>query len=358
MDKIKTIHYLRGIAALLVVCFHIREYINGVYAQQNLGDLLFLSGASGVDLFFIISGFIIAMSTDKKHETNLTFIIKRIFRIYPVFLISLIIFIAVNNVFTLDEIIRSALLLHKNYSASAPFYDYNILYPAWTLTYEIYFYIIFVISLSISKRHATVIASFILAAPVLFFQSYFNGEVSLAADTNINVDIPLIGPIIKLVSSPMMLEFIYGMILYKLYNALKNYKNINTSIVSVFLTGTYVCMFFSGYRFGYGPVNFGLWALVLLVGCLLYERFNTVADYKVLNALGDYSYSMYLSHAFIISFFQKNPEFIPVYNMGNGISKLAFTILCVILVSYLLYNFVEKPGIRLGRRLINKLNDI
>ncbi|HBE5860281.1 TPA: acyltransferase, partial [Escherichia coli] len=76
MDKIKTIHYLRGIAALLVVCFHIREYINGVYAQQNLGDLLFLSGASGVDLFFIISGFIIAMSTDKKHETTRTFIIK------------------------------------------------------------------------------------------------------------------------------------------------------------------------------------------------------------------------------------------------------------------------------------------
>lgn len=358
MNKIKTIHYLRGIAALLVVCFHIREYINGVYAQQNLGDLLFLSGASGVDLFFIISGFIIAMSTDKKHETTRTFIIKRIFRIYPVFIVSLMIFISINNVFPLNEIIRSALLLHKNYGASAPFYDYNILYPAWTLTYEIYFYLVFVISLAIYKRHAVVIASLMLAAPVLFFQFYFNGAISIAADTNINVDMPFLGPLIKLMASPMMFEFIYGMVLYKIYNQMVKYKNVNITIISVFLTGTYVCMFFSGYRFGYGPVNFGLWALILLVGCLLYERFNSVADYKVLNTLGDYSYSMYLSHAFIISFFQKNSDMIPIYSMGNGVTKMAFTILCVVLVSYLLYNFVEKPGIILGRRLINKLNEV
>ncbi|MCU3444550.1 acyltransferase family protein [Enterobacter asburiae] len=336
MEKIKTIHYLRGIAALLVVCFHIREYINGVYAQQNLGDLLFLSGASGVDLFFIISGFIIAMSTDKKHETTRTFIIKRIFRIYPVFIVSLMIFISINNVFPLNEIIRSAMFLHRNYESSAPFYGYNILYPAWTLTYEIYFYAVFVISLAISKKHVVVTASFILAAPVLFFQLYFNGEISLSADTNINASIPLLEPTIKLLSSPMMVEFIYGMVLYKLYNAFKNYRTVNITIISVFLTGTYVCMFFSGYRFGYGPVNFGLWALVLLIGCLLYERFNSVADYKVLNTLGDYSYSMYLSHAFIISFFQKNPDMIPIYSMGNGIPKMMFTILCVVLVSYLL----------------------
>lgn len=358
MDKIKTIHYLRGIAALLVVCFHIREYINGVYAQQNLGDLLFLSGASGVDLFFIISGFIITMSTDKKHETTRTFIIKRIFRIYPIFIVSLIIFISINNVYPLNEIIRSALLLHKNYEAPAPFYGYNILYPAWTLTYEVYFYIVFFVSMYLSKNNVVTLASLMLAVPVLCLQAYFNGDVSLAADTNINVDIHFLGSILKIMASPMMFEFIYGMVLYKIYNLMEKYKNANITIISVFLAGLYFCMFFSGYRFGYGPVNFGLWALVLLIGCLLYERFNSVADYKVLNALGDYSYSMYLSHAFIISFFQKNSDMIPIYNIGGGITKITFTILCVVLVSHLLYNYVERPGIILGRRIINKLNEV
>lgn len=61
-----TIHYIRGIAALLVVLFHFRADLNKVYSQQDLGDLLFGSGMSGVDLFFIISGFIIVLSTKIK----------------------------------------------------------------------------------------------------------------------------------------------------------------------------------------------------------------------------------------------------------------------------------------------------
>ncbi len=52
-----TIQMLRGIAALLVVMFHIRGTLNGVYAQSNLGDLLFQSGSAGVDLFFCYKWF-------------------------------------------------------------------------------------------------------------------------------------------------------------------------------------------------------------------------------------------------------------------------------------------------------------
>ncbi|EIR2665175.1 acyltransferase family protein [Escherichia coli] len=64
--KLNSIQVMRGIAALMVVGFHYRTSLNGVYAQTNLGDLLFLNGAFGVDLFFIISGFIIVYSTKNK----------------------------------------------------------------------------------------------------------------------------------------------------------------------------------------------------------------------------------------------------------------------------------------------------
>ena len=78
MKKVKSIHYLRGIAALLVVAYHNKQYLNEVYAQKDLGDLLFISGGFGVDLFFIISGFIIMLSSQKK-ETNspINFMIRR-----------------------------------------------------------------------------------------------------------------------------------------------------------------------------------------------------------------------------------------------------------------------------------------
>ncbi|HBD4263822.1 TPA: acyltransferase, partial [Escherichia coli] len=122
MKKVKSIHYLRGIAALLVVAYHNKQYLNEVYAQKDLGDLLFISGGFGVDLFFIISGFIIMLSSQKK-ETNspINFMTRRFFRIYPVFFICTILFFLLNPVFTESELLRSLFLLHLDYYSEAPF---------------------------------------------------------------------------------------------------------------------------------------------------------------------------------------------------------------------------------------------
>lgn len=78
----------------MVVGFHYRTSLNGVYAQTNLGDLLFLNGAFGVDLFFIISGFIIVYSTKNKAEnTPPLFLYQKDFQNLPC-LYNSIIFIA------------------------------------------------------------------------------------------------------------------------------------------------------------------------------------------------------------------------------------------------------------------------
>ncbi|RAY33797.1 acyltransferase, partial [Enterobacter kobei] len=90
MNKIQSIHLLRGMAALFVVLFHFRGYLNGVYAQKDLGTILFGSGAFGVDLFFMISGFIIALST-QSITSKTVFAIRRFFRIYPAFIVIFII---------------------------------------------------------------------------------------------------------------------------------------------------------------------------------------------------------------------------------------------------------------------------
>lgn len=84
LGKVKSIHYLRGLAALMVVFYHLKATLNNVYAQKDLGDILFNSGAFGVDLFFIISGFIIFYSTEKKESSMpLKYMLRRFFRIYP-----------------------------------------------------------------------------------------------------------------------------------------------------------------------------------------------------------------------------------------------------------------------------------
>lgn len=350
MDKIRSIHYLRGIAALLVVCFHLRVDINGVYAQSNLGNLLFDGGASGVDLFFIISGFIITMSADKNNESFTNFAIKRIFRIYPVFISMLILFVVINNYYSFGEIIRSAFFINTNFSREAPFFGYNILVPAWTLTYEVYFYIIFSISIFISQKNAVYISSALLITPVIAYQLFFNHQISLDATMQLNVNIPIIGSLMKLQSSPMMIEFVYGMFLYKLYTIdfhIKHYKILSFSLISI-----YVYSFFSGYRYGYGPINFGFWALMIFIGCLLYEKHNKLRDNAVLNSLGNYSYSIYLSQLIVTSSFYHIKNDLGLFrDATNGFSSMIFTISTIIVFSYFLYHFIEKPSIKAGRYL-------
>ena len=79
---IKSVHYLRGLAALIVVLFHFRYYLNDHYEQhQQLGDALFANGAFGVDLFFIISGFIICYATERTETKPLmSYVLKSTLR--------------------------------------------------------------------------------------------------------------------------------------------------------------------------------------------------------------------------------------------------------------------------------------
>lgn len=66
----------------MVVLFHFRGVLNDVYAQKDLGNILFRWGEIGVDAFFIISGFIICLSTKNKTPAK-EFVLKKIFQDLP-----------------------------------------------------------------------------------------------------------------------------------------------------------------------------------------------------------------------------------------------------------------------------------
>lgn len=351
-DKIKSIHYLRGIAALLVVAFHLRGLINNTYAQKNLGDLLFFSGPSGVDLFFIISGFIIAYSTaHQPTKAKSIFVVKRLFRVYPVYIISLILFCMVIVPSDLQSFIRSALLIHLDYSKDAPFFGYSLILPAWTLTYELYFYLVFLIAMSISHRQRIVLAASMLIIPMALIQKHYNGEVSLSGFTQLNGN-PEIG-FIKLLASPMLLEFVYGMFFYWAMDYIKKVPHKN--IIAFACVSFAVCAFFARYRFGYGPLNFGLWAFVLFLGCMVYEAGTEIKKNRVLNFLGDISYSLYITHGAVNAILIRKLSWLPVYSSGPGFAKMLFACAIFIVVAYITYNFIEKPFIKLGRRVCNKI---
>ena len=356
VEKIRSIHYLRGVAALAVVAFHLRSNLNGVYAQENLGYLLFSGGASGVDLFFIISGFIIALSTAKKSQSNTSdFIIKRVFRIYPILIISLFLLFFIMPDSNISNYLRSAIPLHANYKDEAPFFGWNSLITAWTLTYELYFYMIFIISMSISHKFRTLICSSIILATIFCSQLYFNGGVNLSGGSSISMaEESNIGMFLRFASSPMMIEFVYGMLLYNLRNV---YKHVPMPNVVIFLgVSFYICCFMSGYRGGFGPVNFGIWGLLIVISSLVLESNRELKYNSILSFFGDISYSLYMSHILVIELFRQAWPDAPIYSAGAGFSRFLLLMSISIVVSYFAFTYIEKPFIKYGRRLISEIN--
>jgi exopolysaccharide production protein ExoZ len=131
MNKIVSIQLLRGIACLLVLQVHVLPnlYIfSGKY-----------SGSIGVDLFFVISGFIIASTCDRlaKKQPVRNYLINRFSRVWPFYLLATIVTAVVRYIFhdpfTLLQLAKGLLFLPQ---VSDP-----VLFVGWTLNHEILFYL-------------------------------------------------------------------------------------------------------------------------------------------------------------------------------------------------------------------------
>lgn len=356
---ILTIHYIRGIAALLVVLFHFRADLNKVYAQQDLGDLLFGSGMAGVDLFFIISGFIIVVSTRKIENRNcLKFVIRRFFRIYPMLIVSVIAFwILMTDMGSYLLLLKSIIPLQLNYNDSAPYFGYNLLNPAWTLTYEIYFYSVFLIGMAVSHKHRVLISSLILISLMISLQWCF-GDISLDANTSINVHGGAqLTPLLKISSSPMIVEFIIGMILSEIY--LKyNKKKLSINLLPLTLVGIslYVILFASKAYFTHGIYGFGAWAVILIISLLAYEMTKNVKEIKSLIFLGNISYTLYITHIVTAVIISNYSVYIPIYAHASGFSMMMIYLTSSLLVAYICHIFIEKPMHHVSRKILTRLD--
>ncbi len=363
LGKVKSIHYLRGLAALMVVFYHLKATLNDVYAQKDLGDILFNSGAFGVDLFFIISGFIICYATEKKESSMpLKYTLRRFFRIYPLLFICLaIMYLFLNNQGGLPSLFRSAVPLNANFEAGSPFFGYNLLGPAWTLSYEIAFYALFLVSFVISHRFRWLICSGLILLLVVGIQHYYTGTVTLLAYNNNNFATgTLLHAPATFLSSPLFLNFIYGLVAYRLISYLQtvrlsaNFKKILTlSSIFVFLVSALAIL--SVQVFGHGPLLWGAWCFALVMSALVFEINNNIKDNKVLNYLGDVSYSLYLTHAILIELFHRYPDTFTLFNNQKGLSQVIYLVILSLFVAYIAHRFIEKPFISVGKNLISRV---
>ncbi|WP_316806870.1 acyltransferase [Pedobacter agri] len=152
LERLYSVDFLRGIAALLVCLFH---FTNGNSHFLDHGNWLKQIGSIGwtsVEIFFILSGFIIPYSLDRSHyhyKTFKHFMLKRLLRIEPPYLAAIFFVLAVNYLGTLSPYYRGEdfninyfnLLLHLGYLNG--FFGHGWLNPVfWTLAIEFQFYLL------------------------------------------------------------------------------------------------------------------------------------------------------------------------------------------------------------------------
>lgn len=349
-NKIYGIQYLRGFAALLVVTWHTWWVIGPEW--KAIIKHFFI----GVDIFFVISGFIIYSITSEKFNVTLkSFIAKRFFRIYPAFaFIWLIVFTIRFNDASFYDSLRSLLLFHVDYTAIAPAFKYNIIGPAWTLTYEIYFYAIFISACCISRKYRGLISSVIIISFSVLLQLFYNGKFDFASNVSAHTgsNSMFFAPI-SVLSCTMMWEFIAGMFLAWLYQASASLRsNINPYYkiaASILLILYFMRALFSDENLLQGITGFLAPSFCLVFGVLLLSEMLSI-ELKPLSFIGNISYSIYLSHWALI---YTVPVFVPhVWSMMPKPYNVITFVMITIIVSALMYRYIEKPSIRFCRNLL------
>ncbi|MDR2695874.1 MAG: acyltransferase, partial [Deltaproteobacteria bacterium] len=212
MDSIQA---LRAIAAIAVVFCHAQKLLGAYAGRYGLGDAWlnridpFLTGQCGVDIFFVISGFIMALVTNGMHGRKGAigdFAQKRLNRIFPPYWIwtSVLLFFLFffpqffsTQTFVLKDAILSFLLIPYAPSGLNPS---PVLAVGWTLSYEMYFYALVCIGLLFSRTAFIVgLGIFFLLATAVFPQKH--------------------GPVSSLTANPLLWEFYAGVLLFEVYKA-------------------------------------------------------------------------------------------------------------------------------------------
>jgi exopolysaccharide production protein ExoZ len=329
---IYVLQYLRALAALMVV-FHHSGYHYRIHQGVENANLFF--GAMGVDIFFVISGFIMCHTTAVNPTTSLEFLKRRLERIVPLYWIStLSMFIMPNISPTIAFGAQSdfSLLMASLFFLPLPGSLYSATYgPGWTINYEMFFYVAFSLFLLTRSHRATVL-----------------GLGGLLAGLVVVSWVSPVHGIIRFYTSSILLEFLYGIIIALLFYS----KRILPRFMALMAICAGAAVFFyvpyldnSGMPFRF--IIWGLPAALIVFGSISLENVGVISRSAIFEFLGDASYSIYLTHLFAIGAVAVvlNKAGILMKNIGLG-GFIFIAMAAAILVSITSYLVIERPAVR------------
>lgn len=315
--QIYSVQILRGVAALVVLFSHVNHKTLQLGFQTTN---IFSWGGIGVDIFFIISGFIMMLVTNKD-SSKLQFISNRVIRIIPAYwtvtVIALGVYLVapslVNSSGGQTGILQSFTLLKIPYDIKF------LVQNGWTLTFEFFFYLTFIFFIKMNGVKKAFLTFIIFVVIDVLFLSINKDTKSFLNDT-------------------IKYEFIFGASLFLIYAGSFKEKLAGLALIVV---SAFAAKFLST-SIMVRAIEFGLPALLFCGVLISIEQLFLKYKRKIQLPLflGEISYSLYLIHPFVIqtvAIFAKKVIF-----LQNTLLFYTVVIVISIIASNVFYHIIEK----------------
>ena len=323
-----SIQYLRAVAAISVVLYHVLHH--WLPHDPHISVLM-----GGVDIFFVISGFVMWGVTAGREGGSRSFFSNRLKRIVPLYWIVTTVMLAillakpalVNSRFDVGHVVTSYLFIPWRHPVKGEFQP--LLIPGWTLNYEMMFYVIFAL---------------ILFAPMRF---------RLPAVLGALVGLVVLGFIphagtsqFDFYTDPMILEFAMGVCLGAAVTAQRRAPAPIAAAAVIAGFGLFIAAALT-----VPPLDrvliLGIPAALVVAGCVFLERETGPWLAPLPLLLGDASYSIYLVHmGTALAAFEAWRKVDALHNPAGIAATMIVTALASVGAGVLVYWFVERPIIK------------
>jgi exopolysaccharide production protein ExoZ len=310
-------------------------YSHSVIQVESYANQLHYVGSFGVNIFFVISGFIMVYIV-KPETTPSGFLVNRIRRVVPLYWFFTLLMgaslVFLPSLFKTTQFSWDTLFLSlgfiPHYSDAHPGYVWPILAPGWSLNYEMYFYTLFAASLFFTHRYRVLIITLLL---ILFFvAARFSGSQNAIA---------------VFLGDAVVFEFVFGMALALVFK--QGLRVPPLLAVSSIVIGFGVLLFRSSLFPETTPhvLMIGIPSLLVVLGFLYIK----LPEIKWLVRLGDASYALYLSHLFTLGPLRKIlPPIIGDGPTAAYLFVLISMVLCI-LVSLVVHKYIDNWLLRQER---------
>lgn len=393
-NRLAWLDALRGLAVLFVVYEHVSPYL--MTSAHNVTIQWFPSGRVGVLLFFLVSGYIIPASLEKRGDVR-AFLISRCFRLYPLYAAALAAtwLLSLYTPMTMDPGVRTDVVATTASHLTMLSTMVNVpmvLAVTWTLAFEMMFYLLVVslYTIRLLRFSASIAMGLSITAllagplPILLISQHLNNARLLSVSALVVIVFGLAAVLsrlrwLALAGAVVLITLVLSLLLFN-----EQYVHIldGLSLMAFMFAGSTVYRYhhsqIPGWRalltllvVGFGEIitlhevsPLYTWKYPVGEVVLVYSIFTIVMLWgrryrtpQVLAWVGGISYSVYLLHDIVIITVGPTIGRLAVKDPWYLQLPVALTLLLAILgLAALTYRFIEVPAQRLGSQLNRRLS--